>query len=243
MNVARKHPFILTVTEIVVTALFCATHLSSCQPRNQIKTVCVIAVDNTTECSILSHIFNCSVCQTLSFYFQNVSNCLTSNMKMVFTMGNHCLITPSDGSAPLLVNLTGVSNFSMIGLGNISYNPSEEGSVHPSSVITCSCSQNKRLSAILFYKSNTIRIENLTIEDCGAEVVLPNPPKTNFTTESALIFSESYDIELVRICMNGNIEFGMFANQVFGNFIILNSAFLRCMPITLKKKQILVQMH
>ena len=75
------------------------------------------------------------------------------------------------------------------------------------------------------------------------KVVLPNQPKTNFTTESALIFLESYDIELVRTRMNRNTEHGMFAEQVFGNFTISNSAFLRCVPILLKKKLISVQMH
>jgi hypothetical protein len=139
--------------------------------------------------------FNCSACQPLSLYVQNSSKYLTSNVEMVFAKGIHCLSPPPHG-APV-VNLTGVSNFTMIGLGNISYNSSEEGAIQPSSVITCSCSQNK--SGILFYKSNAIRIENLTIEECGAEVVLPNPPKTNFTTESALIFQESYDLELVRV--------------------------------------------
>jgi hypothetical protein len=122
----------------------------------------------------------------------------------------------------------------MIGLGGISYNSSEEGAIQPSSVISCSCSQNK--SGILFYKSSAIHIENLTIEECGAEVVLPNPPKTNFAIESALIFQESCDIELVRVRMNGNTEYRMLAHQAFGNFTISNSAFVRCVPIQLKKK-------
>ena len=124
----------------------------------------------------------------------------------------------------------------MKGLGRISYNSSKEGAVQPSSVITCSCGQNK--SGILFYKSNAIRIENLTIEDCGAKVVFVNPyivhTKT-FTTMSALLFFYSYDIELIRLRMNRNLEYGMFAEQISGKFTISHSAFLRCVAVSLSK--------
>ena len=227
---AKKLISLLTVTEITVLVVLCTTHLSNCHP--DIKTLCVHAVDDSTECSALTQSLNCSVCQLLSFYIQNVNKYFNSNVRMVFTMGNHCLPLPPDG-APV-INVTGVSNFTMKGLGNVSYNPSEEGAIQPSSVITCSCSQNK--SGIMFYKSSAIHIESLTIEDCGTEVVVPNPPKTDFTTESALIFSDSCDIELVKMRMNRNIEYGIFAEQVYGNFTISNSAFLRCVAIPLKKK-------
>jgi hypothetical protein len=124
----------------------------------------------------------------------------------------------------------------MIGLGRVSYNSSEEGAIQPSSVITCSCSQNK--SGILFYKSDAIHIENLTIEDCGTKVVFINPylvhTKT-FTTVSALLFFDSYDIELIRLRMNRNLEYGMFAEQVSGNFTISNSAFLRGLAVPVSK--------
>ena len=226
---ARRLLISLAVTEIITMVLLVlyTTHLSSCQPK--IETLCVNAVDDPTECSTLNRMFNCSACQPLSFYVQNVSRYLTSNVEMVFTKGSHCLL-PSPHAAPV-VNLTGVSNFIMKGLGNISYNSSEEGAVQPSSVITCSCSQNK--SGILFYKSNAIYIENLTIEDCGAKVVLIN--LHTFTTRSALLFFDSYDIELIRLRMNRNFEYGMFAEQVSGNFTISNSAFLRCLAVPIRK--------
>ena len=223
---SRRLLISLAVTEIVTIILY-ATHLSSCQPK--IETLCVNAVDDPTECSALTQRFNCSACQPLSLYVQNASKYLTSNVEMVFMEGSHCLPPPPHG-APV-VNLTGVSNFTMKGLGDIFYNSSEEGAVQPSSVITCSCSQNK--SGILFYKSNAIYIENLTIEDCGAKVVFVN--LHTFSTESALLFFDSYDIELIRLRMNRNLEYGMFAEQVSGNFTISNSAFLRCLAVPISK--------
>ena len=220
----------LTVVEVMIVVILHATHLSSY--NHESKTLCVYAADKATECSDLILMFNCSECQPLSFYVQSVRKYFNSNVEIVFTVGNHCL-SPPPGSAAV-VNLTGVSNFTMKGLGNVTYNVLEEGATQPSSVIACSCSQTK--SAILFYKSNTIHIETLTIEDCGAKVVLPISQKTNFITVGALIFYESYDIELIRMRMNRNIEYGLFAEQVFGNFIISNSAFLRCVALPLSKK-------
>ena len=138
---------------------------------------------------------------------------------MVFAAGNHCLSQPLSGAT--VVNVTGISNFTIKGLGNISYDTSEEGAIKPSSVITCSCHQNK--SGLLFYKSKNIHIESITIEDCGAEVVLHNP-KTNFTMVSALIFYDSSDIEVMRTRMYRNM---VHAEGIFGSFTISNSAFLR----------------
>ena len=225
----RKLLMSLTVTEIVVITLLHATHLSTCQL--EIKTLCVREMDSASECFTLTQMFNCSACQSLSFYTQNISKYFTSNVEMMFAMGNHCLSPSADGAT--VINVTGVSNFTMKGLGNVSYNPSEEGAVQPSSVITCSCSHSK--SGILFYKSNMIHIENLTIEDCGTKLVFLSP-KMNFITMSALMFYDSYDIKLIGIRMNRNIAYAMLAEQVFGNFTIINSAFLRCVVFPLSKR-------
>ena len=217
---------------IILIAVLYATLLSSCHPESKIDILCVNALDNITECSALTKTFNCTTCQRLSIYIQNVSKYFNSNVKMIFSMGNHFLSPPPEGTT--VVNVTGVSNFTMKGLGDVLYNASEEGATQPSSVITCSCSQNK--TGILFYKSNTIRIESLTIEDCGAEVVLQNPPQAGFITMSALIFYDSYNIEMIRMRMDKNLEYAMHAEQVFGNFIISNTAFLRSVVYPLTKK-------
>ena len=66
--------------------------------------------------------------------------------------------------------------------------------------------------------------------------MVPNPPNKNFIVVSALIFSESYDIELITMRMNQNIEYRMFADQVFGNFIFSNSAFFAMCGISTEQK-------
>ena len=119
----------------------------------------------------------------------------------------------------------------MIGLGTVSNNLSEEGAPQPSSIISCNC-QNR--SGILFYKSNIIRIENLTIEDCGAKFTFHRPD--NFTVVSALTFRESHNIKLTRLQMNRNIGFGLLADRIFCNLTVSNSAFLWYKPYKLNKQ-------
>ena len=85
----------LTVMEIVAILVLYATPSSNYQPK--IETLCVNAGDNPTECSALTQMFNCSACQPLSLYVQNVSKYLTSNVEMVFTKGSHCLPPPPQG--------------------------------------------------------------------------------------------------------------------------------------------------
>ena len=213
-----------SLVAIIVAILYIA-HLSSCHIVNESKILCVSTSENAAECSTMILKYKCTVCQPLSSYVLNVSNYLTSNVKMIFATGEHCLHVPPNDYGESIVNLTEMSNFTMKGLGNISYNTSEEGAIQPSSVITCSCSQNK--SGILFYKSNTIHIENLAMEDCGTTFV---PYKgTDFTlVTSALTFIVSYDIKLVQIRMNRNMGYGLDAAHMLGNMIISNSSFLRC---------------
>ena len=151
---------------------------------------------------------------------------------MIFAMGKHCLHVCPNGYGESIMNLIGVSNFTMKGLGNVSYNPSEEGAIQPSSVIRCSCSQNKSKSGILFYKSNTVHIENLAMEDCGTAFV---PYKgTDFTLVSALTLILLHPIKLVQIRMNRNMGYGLDAAHIFGNMNISKSSFLRCVAYKLK---------
>ena len=129
----------------IIMALLYTAYFSSGHPAYKI--LCVHSVDS--GCVSLKQKFNCTACKSLPSYILNVSNYFTSNTKMVFTEGNHCLSQPPGGVT--VVNVTGISNFTMKGLGNVSYEASEEGAIKPSSIITCSCHQNK--SGILFYKS------------------------------------------------------------------------------------------
>ena len=216
-----------SLTIVAFLHLMLLSNFSSChQPANQ--TLCVIT--DITNCTAALP-FNCTTCQPLSSYIQNVSDYFTSNTEMIFTAGTHRIHLPPDG-APV-VNITGVSNFSMIGLGPVSNNSSEEGASQPSSIISCNNQLNR--GGILFYKSNTIRIENLTIEDCGTKFTFHRPD--NFTVVSALAFRESHNIKLTRLRMNRNMGFGLHADRIFGNLTVSNSAFLRNKPCKVSIKE------
>jgi hypothetical protein len=158
----------------------------------------------------------------LSDYIQNSSEYFTNKTTLIFTDGRHYLPPPSDGET--VINITGVSNFTMKGLGKISYNPSEEGAIQPSSVIACSCHGGNR-SGILFYKSSAIVLENITIEDCGAKFILQRPDY--YSLVSALTFHESHDIRIAQIRMDRSLGFGLHADRNYGCMIVSNSAFLR----------------
>lgn len=196
----------------------------SCQVSHPLrKTLCVNTLENNIfNCSALKLKFNCTVCQPLSSYIQDVNQYFTNNTEMVFTEGTHCLRPPSNITA--VINVTGIFNFTMKGLGTVSYNSKEEGATQPSSVISCNCSSPDK-SGIFFYKSNSIHIENLTIECCGANFTLQRPHK--FPLISALTFYESRDIKLYCMRMDRSLGFGLHVDRVFGNVTVSHSAFLR----------------
>ena len=211
----------MSVRELSILLLCTLIFQSRCYQQPQV--LCVVPVnlsESENDCSALIPKFNCTTCQPLSNYIQNVSEYFTNNTMLIFTDGAHCLSPPPEGETA--INITAVSNFTMKGLGNSSYNPSEEGAIHPSSVITCSCHGQR--SGILFYKSNTILLENLTIEDCGTEITLQRPD--NFTLVSALTFRESYNIRIAQIRMDRSLGFGLDADRNYGYMNVSNSAFL-----------------
>ena len=106
----------------------------------------------------------------------------------------------------------------------------------PSSIISCSYSSaNQPRNGILFYKTNDIQIENLTIEYCGAMFTIYRPD--NFTLVSALTFHESYDINLTQVRIDSSLGFGLDANQVFGLFRVSKSIFVRCKAYRLEKNK------
>ena len=207
-------------TLITVMTLLCLTTSSSfyLQPT----TICVSTSHD--DCSMMTSLTNCTSCHSLSYYIQNVSKHFTSNTTVIFASGTHCLQWPPGRERA--VNMTGIYNFSMIGQGTVSWSSdrSDKGTPLPSSIISCNCGRKK--SGFLFYRSNSIQIENLTIEDCGTKLTLQNSAN-NFTLVSALVFYESVDITLIQLRMNRNRGFGLHTNGVYGSMIISNSAFLR----------------
>ena len=173
----------------------------------------------------ISDVLLYSECHTLSFYVKNASQYFTSNTVIIFSPGQHQLNLPSNGQS--VVNVTGISNFAMIGKGAVMSNQSEEGAPRPNSTIICiSKSENKPRNGILFYKADAIHIENLTIENCGAMFTVRGPDY--FTLVSALTFRESYNISLKQVRIDKSLGFGLDADRIFGSFTVSISAFLWC---------------
>ena len=183
-------------------------------------------VSDDHNCSSLSVTVNLSEteCHPLSFYVNNVSQYFTNNTVMYFTAGKHRLPLPTTANTPV-VNVTGISNFSMIGSSVVHYNMSEEGAPLPSSIISCNYSNNQPRNGILFYKTSVIHIENLTIEDCGAMFTVHVHDK--FTLVSALTYRESYDDTLTKVRIDRSLEFVLDASRIFGSTRISKSAFVR----------------
>ena len=215
----------MAVTLMKLMMTLCALIGLSMCIYQQPKILCVVtSLNNISNCSALTLEVNCTACQQLSYYIRNVSEHFSNNTVLIFTKGTHYLPLPPDGAT--VVNVTGVSNFTMKGLGDVSYDASEEGATQPSSVISCNCHGNyTQRSGILFYKSNSILLENLTMEDCGTKFTLKRPD--NFTLTSALTFRESHDINIIQIRMDRSLGFGLHADRNYGYMKVSKSAFLR----------------
>ena len=216
----------LSTLYLVITILGLSSAGISELEVTQILNVYVV-IHNGTNCSSLPTELKQLECHSLSFYVKNVSKYFTNNTKMLFTAGIHDLPMPPGAQSPV-VNVTGISNFSMIGIGPVRYSkiPSDEGSPLPSSTILCSVHKNinEPRNGILYHKTSAIRIENLTIEGCGAKFTVDSPD--NFTLVSALTFHESYNINLTQIRIEKSSGFGLHSDRIFGSFRVWRSAFV-----------------
>ena len=175
-------------------------------------------------------------CHPLSFYVKNVNEYFVNNTQVLFTAGTHLLPLPSDNETQV-INVTGITNFSMIGLGEVEISE-EEGAPLPTSIISCNVTQDNNdqvRNGILFYKSSGIHIENLTIEKCGAKFAVRGPD--NFTLVSALTFRESYSIILTQVRIDKSLGFGLDADRIFGSFQVSRSIFVRSKSFKLKPQK------
>ena len=203
--------------------------------RRTLYVVPVSEAEGANNCSTLcSKVKKCE-CHPLSFYVQNVSEYFTNNTEMRFTGDTHHLELPSRYGPPV-VNVSGVVNFSMVGLGPVGRNWSEGGAPQPTSIINCShhiesdSSKPRTRNGILFHKSSEIRIENITIHRCGALFTVDK-----FRLVSALSFHESYNVYLSRVRTDTSLGFGLDADRIFGTFRVNDSAFVRSIAYKLEK--------
>ena len=217
------------VVSMTVLLLVANLHIITFGLKVTVKGNCyskiLYVVSDSTSCSSLPRTNTDSECHPLSFYIQNVSQYFTSNTVMIFMPGHHQLNLSLDGVP--VVNVTGISNLAMTGQGAVMYNESEEGAPLPNSTILCnSNNENNPRNGILFYKSDAIHIENLTIENCGAKFTVRGPD--DFTLVSALTFRESYNISLTQVRIDKSLGFGLDADRIFGSFQVSKSAFMWC---------------
>ena len=107
---------------LLVVLLQWSTHGLKTSAKEETKTLCVISEDANYSCLPING--KQVPCYPLSIYIRNVSKYFTNDTEMIFMAGTHHLHLPPD-STPV-VTITGISNFSMIGHGNVTYNRSED---------------------------------------------------------------------------------------------------------------------
>ena len=220
----------------LVTTIVCSIFvLREAAASDNLEDINVYVIsENSNKCSSLPTDLKRWECHPLSFYVMNVSKYFTNNTKMLFTEGTHYLPMPSNAQSADVVNVTGISNFSMLGMGAVKY--SLDGSPLPSSVISCIIqATDEPRNGIFFHKTSAIRIENLTIEDCGAKFTIKSPD--TFILVSALTFHVSYNINLTQVRTERSLGFGLDADRIFGSFRVWRSAFVRSKAYRLQRNK------
>ena len=106
-----KRKLLISLAAVVLSlAILYVIHMSSCS-LSKSKTLFINALENNAECSALKLKFNCTLCQPLSsYYVMSANRYLTSDVKIIFANGSHCLHVPPNNYGENVVNLTGVSN-------------------------------------------------------------------------------------------------------------------------------------
>ena len=127
-------------------------------------------------------------CEMLDHYVQQSKHYFVSNITFVFMPGTHIL------NAGLLIK--NVRNLQLKGSGTV----------------RCSGS-----SGFLIVNSSNVRIENITISNCGQCI----DPNTN--THAALAFDTVHNLTISGITVHNSRGFGVYSNRVFGSWLIRSS--------------------
>ena len=133
--------------------------------------------------------------QTLDHYVRKSKQYFKSNTTFIFPPGIHLL------SAALLIE--DVQYLQLKGSG------------------TCTVHCSGPYGFIIANSSN-VRIENLTISNCGQSV---EPFSPNSSTHAALAFDMVHNLTLSGITVTKSKGFGIYSNRVFGRFLIKSSTF------------------
>ena len=134
-------------------------------------------------------------CQTFDYYVQKNKHYFKSNATFVFMSGTHLL------KAALLIKH--VQNLELIGSG------------------TCTVKCSGPYGFIIVNSSN-VRIENLTIANCGHSIASIAP---NISANAALAFDMVHNLTIYGITVHNSRGFGIYSNRVYSKSWIKSSVF------------------
>ena len=135
-----------------------------------------------------------SDCQVFDYYVQNSKRYFKSNTTFVFESGSHLL------NSALLVNK--VQNLELKGSGKCA-------AVHCSGPY-----------GFIILNSSNVRIENLTISNCGQSIKSIAP---NSGIHAALAFDMLHNLTISGTSLYNNRGFGVYSNRVFGSWLMQNT--------------------
>ena len=146
-------------------------------------------------------------CNLLSYYEQPNTRYFAwvSDTMMVFLNGVHY--------ASQQIIIENIENFTMV--GSDGFTLGFEDLPEASSKIEC---VGTHRSGFNFINVTGLHIENLTFTYCGQEVVL--------TVRAVLAFDVVYNVNISRVTVRNSSGFGLYADRVFGNVWVHESAFL-----------------
>ena len=161
---------------------------------------------NATQCpQNVSH-----PCMPLYSYIQNADKYFTNNTAMYFFNGTH----DAYGGA---VEMTYVSNFAMIGLGEFTesqYTSQSESVAFWESCSIIKCQGN--WSGFNFTCVRNIHIKHLTFTGCHG---------VSDRHMGLLTFDTAWNVTLDNVTVQNNTKFGLYAHQMYGNTVISNCIF------------------
>ena len=152
-----------------------------------------------------------SQCKTLYWYSHNINASFISNAMMVFLEGRHLLET--------FVEVANCHNFTMTGYETATIG--HDGQPQPTSWIDCSMASESR-TGLFFTNSSTISMFNLGVDYCGGKINLNH----NFSVFVAIAFDQVADLLFERVVINNTNGFGFHCDNVFGNVLMVDSAFM-----------------
>lgn len=163
-------------------------------------------------------------CETLATYVRNQDIVFQSSTTLMFLNGTHILDTGS------FVEIQNVFDLRFIGTND--FVPGALNAREPSTRIQC-----LRLSGFAFVSVVSLRIERITITDCGAELGLNLTGEaflvqthsvhiTGNNQKAALFLTNIYNFAMVECSVQNSKGYGLLGVNVLGNSLIHSSTFL-----------------